>query len=147
MKLLALSMAFLAVSAFSGCTTAPMRNIDAPPVVTKIGISEMSPEQARPGIEAAYSQFIDVRTPEEYNDGHAYRAINIPLDTLPQNLGRLEKNEPVFVICRTDNRSREAAKLLTDAGFRQVVVITGGMNRWQAAGMPLARSNGRGRPF
>ena len=138
MKLLVLSTIFLAVAASSGCTTAQRQNIDAPPVVTQVGISELSPEQARPAVEAAYSQFIDVRTPEEYNEGHAYRAVNIPLATLQQNFDRLEKDEPLFVICRTDNRSREAAKILADAGFRQVVVITGGTNQWQAAGMPMA---------
>ena len=138
MKILVLSIAFLLASAVGACTTAPTRNADAPPLVTKTGVSEMSPEQARPGIEAAYSQFIDVRTPEEYASGHAYRAINIPLDTLAKNFGRLEKNEPVYIICRTDNRSREAAKILSEAGYPQVVVITGGTERWQAAGMPMA---------
>lgn len=140
MKGITLSVAVCAALALGGCAVAPTRNVDAPPLVTKTGISEMSPGEARPGIEAAYSQFIDVRTPEEYASGHAYRAFNIPLDTLSQNLGRLEKNEPVYIICRTDNRSREAAKILGAAGFQQIVVIKGGMNEWQAAGMPMANN-------
>ena len=125
--------------AFSACTTAPTRKVDAPPMAIKAGISEMAPAEARPGTEAAYSQFVDVRTPEEYAAGHAYRAVNIPLDSLTEKMGRLERNEPVYLICRTDNRSRQAAKILADAGFGQVVVVTGGTVAWQAAGMPMGK--------
>jgi rhodanese-related sulfurtransferase len=56
--------------------------------------------EAETAVSKAYSQFIDVRTPEEYSAGHAARAVNIPLDTLPANLDRLEKNEPVYLILR-----------------------------------------------
>ena len=136
MKLFLSLLIFLA-GLLAACVGPPSKTIDAPALILKNGISEMSPAEARAGTGAAYSQFVDVRTPEEYASGHAYRAINIPLDTLSQNLGRLEKNEPVYLICRTDNRSREAAKTLANAGFRQIVVITGGMTQWQASGMPM----------
>ncbi len=99
----------------------------------------MAPAQVQTGTAAAYSQFVDVRTPEEYAAGHAYRAVNIPLDVLSEKLGRLEKNEPVYIICRTDNRSRQAAKILADAGYGQVVVVTGGTDAWQAAGLPMEK--------
>ena len=97
----------------------------------------MSPGAARPAVEAAYSQFVDVRTPEEYAEGHAYRSRNIPLEKLPENLDKLDKNEPVYLICRTDNRSREAAQVLAKSGFGQVVVVTGGTEGWRNAGMPM----------
>ena len=129
----------LSALVFGGCTSAPTRKVDAPPMAIKTGIVEMSPAQARAGTEAAYSQFVDVRTPEEYAAGHAYRAVNIPLDTLSEKIGRLEKNEPVYLICRTDNRSRQAAKILADGGFGQVVVVTGGMDAWLAAGLPMGK--------
>jgi rhodanese-related sulfurtransferase len=90
-------------------------------------------------VEAAYSQFIDVRTPEEFNAGHAYRAKNIPLDTLAQNLDKLEKNEPVYLICQSGRRSMQAATMLNDAGFPQTINITGGTNAWQAAGLPMVK--------
>ncbi len=118
------------------CQPATVRNIDSPASV-KPGISEMKPSEAQPLVAAAYSQFIDVRTPEEYASGHADRTKNMPLDTLAANLDKLEKSEPVYIICRTDNRSRQAAKVLTDAGFKQAVVITGGTEAWQAGGLPM----------
>ena len=120
-----------------GCATAPTKKIDSPSTVRTAGISEVSPEEARPAIEAAYSQFIDVRTPEEYADGHAYRTRNIPLDTLAENLDKIEKREPVYIICRTDNRSRQAAEILVNAGFSRAIVVKGGTDAWKAAGMPM----------
>ena len=119
-----------------GCTRAPSKKTDASPAVTAPGVSEISPQQARPAIEAAYSQFVDVRTPEEFASGHAERTINIPLDTLSANLDRLEKNEPVYLICQTGHRSKQAAETLTAAGFKQAISVAGGTTAWQAAGLP-----------
>lgn len=99
----------------------------------------MTPLEARPAVEAAYSQLVDVRTPEEYKMGHARRARNIPLDILSSSFDKIEKNEPVYLICRTDNRSRQAAKILSDAGFGQVVVITGGTQAWESNGLPMEK--------
>ena len=128
------------VAAFisTGCQSAPTKTTDAPEIVKEKGVSEISPERARPGIEAAYSQFVDVRTPEEYAAGHAYRARNIPLDELTANLDKIEKNEPVYLICRSGRRSKEAAEILVQSGFSQAISIEGGMEAWQAAGLPMA---------
>lgn len=122
-----------------GCQTAPTTKTDSPAVVTKMGVSEISPAEARPAVEAAYSQFVDVRTPEEYASGHAYRAINIPLDTLAANLDKLEKNEPVYLICQTGSRSKKAAQMLVDAGFSQAISLSGGTSAWQADGLPMTK--------
>jgi rhodanese-related sulfurtransferase/rubrerythrin len=122
-----------------GCQTSMVRNVDSP-VAVKAGVSEMSPAQAFPLVSAAYSQFIDVRTPEEYAAGHADRTKNIPLDTLASSFDILEKGEPVYIICRTDNRSRQAAKILIDAGFKSTIVVTGGTEAWKSAGLPMGGS-------
>lgn len=100
-------------------------------------IREVSPREAQIRVSKAYSQFVDVREPSEYRSGHAVRSRNIPLSTLAHNLDMIEKNEPVYLICQTSNRSREAAKTLSSAGFKQVVVITGGTVAWQADGLPM----------
>lgn len=127
------------VFSIAGCQTAPTKKTDSPTVVTKMGVSEISPADAQPAVGAAYSQFVDVRTPEEYASGHAYRAINIPLDTLAENLNKLEKNEPVYLICQTGSRSKKAAQLLIETGFSQAISISGGTTNWQAAGLPMAK--------
>ena len=132
-----LILATLAAITFSGCQSRPTKITDSPTVVTQAGVSEITPEQARPAVEAAYSQFVDVRTPEEFAAGHASRARNIPLDTLMDDLGRLEKNEPVYLICQTGRRSLEAARMLNEAGFPQTISIAGGTTAWKEAGLPM----------
>ena len=99
---------------------------------------EISVQEADNAVRAAYSQFVDVRTPEEYLAGHADRAVNIPLDTLEANLDRLKKNEPVYLICQSGNRSQTAADILTQAGFTKAVSVAGGTPAWQAAGLPMS---------
>jgi rhodanese-related sulfurtransferase len=133
-----LILASIVAIIFAGCQSRPTRQTDSPAVVTTTGVSEITPQQARPAVEAAYSQFIDVRTPEEFAAGHAYRARNIPLDKLMDNLDMLEKNEPVYLICQSGRRSLEAARMLNEAGFPQTISVAGGTAAWQAAGLPMA---------
>jgi rhodanese-related sulfurtransferase len=127
----------LAAMFFTACTSAPRHTTDSV-ISVKQGVSEMTPLEARLGIDAAYSQFIDVRTPEEFNSGHAARTRNIPLDTLIQNVDKLERNEPVYIICQTGKRSMKAAQMLNEAGFPRTVSIAGGTTAWQEAGLPMA---------
>jgi rhodanese-related sulfurtransferase len=121
----------------TACESRPRQRIDSRAPVMQ-GISEMTPSEALPGVEGAYSQLVDVREPDEYASGHVSRARNIPLSTLAVNMDKIEKNEPVYLICRTDNRSREAAKILADAGFAKVVVIMGGTEAWREANLPMS---------
>ena len=101
-------------------------------------IVEISPAEASAATAKAYSQFIDVRTAEEYASGYAERAENIPLDTLAANFDRLKKEDPVYVICQTGSRSKKAAELLKDAGFKSIYNVSGGTVAWQAAGLPMS---------
>jgi rhodanese-related sulfurtransferase len=125
-------MALLVAAGCSGGSS-PAGNV----AVGTGSISEISPRSALPKVEGAYSQFIDVRTADEYASGHATRAINIPLDELPNRYDRLEKNEPVYIICETGRRSAEAADILSANGFKEVISITGGTSAWREAGLPI----------
>jgi rhodanese-related sulfurtransferase len=113
-------------------------NLDTPPPAgaTASVVNEIEPAKALPRVQEAYAQFVDVRTPEEYAGGHAVRARNIPLDELPAKLDRLEKNEPVYVICQSGRRSKEAAEILNRNGFKWVFNVTGGTNEWNVQGLP-----------
>ena len=81
---------------------------------------------------------VDVRTAAEFTGdlGHIAQARNIPLEELPDRLVELEgrKQRPVRLICRTDRRSAQAARLLAEAGFSDAQVIRGGMTAWLAHG-------------
>lgn len=134
----ALLLTLTAALILAGCHVTPTKKTDSP-ALARTGVSEMTPQEARPAVEAAYSQFIDVRTPGEYASGHAYRARNIPLDELMQNFDKLERNEPVYLICQSGNRSMTAARMLNEAGFPQTINITGGTSAWQEAGLPMVK--------
>lgn len=114
-------------------------NMDTPPPVGAVigSVNEISPAEALPKTQAAYAQFVDVRTPEEFAEGHAARTVNIPLDQIAANLDRLEKNEPVYLICKTGRRSKEAGDILTKNGFKWVFSVSGGTAAWQSAGLPI----------
>lgn len=133
------SILFFAVTIFiAGCGDI-VSNLDPPPPAgaTASVVNEIKPAEALPRVQAAYAQFVDVRTPEEYAAGHALRAINIPLNELPARLARLEKNEPVYIICQSGRRSKEAAEILNRNGFKWVFNVTGGTNAWIAEGLPM----------
>ncbi len=80
--------------------------------------------------------FIDVRTPAEYDGGHAKGAINIPLDTLDTRIKELSGYHEVYAICQSGGRSGEAVRILTEAGVN-AVNVAGGTFSWRAIGLPL----------
>jgi rhodanese-related sulfurtransferase len=75
---------------------------------------------------------IDVRTPEEYAQGHITGAINIPIDGL---LAADLPDGPVMTTCGGGGRGGRAADALVEAG-REAYSIAGGTNAWRAAGLP-----------
>ena len=66
------------------------------------------------------AQIIDVRTPAEYNGGHIKGSKNIPLQSLNQNLGKINKNKPVITCCASGARSAAAKSILLNSGFSEV---------------------------
>lgn len=68
-------------------------------------------------ILASGALIIDVRTPEEFRQGHVQGSMNIPLDTMQAELKNLDKRRPIITCCRSGMRSGSAASLLTANGF------------------------------
>ena len=82
---------------------------------------------------------IDTRTPEEFAEGHAPDAELFSLQRLQAGeLPEASKEEKIYVYCRSGNRSAEAAAILTQAGFENVVDL-GGLTDIQALGATLVR--------
>lgn len=89
-------------------------------------------------------QLLDVRTPQEYKyDGHVKGTRLIPLSELSSKgetaLPKLNKQQPVYIICRSGNRSLVAARLLQTLGFTQVYSVKGGTSAWIIAGQPVEK--------
>ena len=93
---------------------------------------------------------IDVRSRFEYVRGHTPTALNLSLPrillgrvpmlerwVLPEWFCKLDKEQPIAVICLTAHRSPIAATQLAKAGFKQVFNITGGMMEWQRLGLEV----------
>ena len=84
---------------------------------------------------------LDVRTPEEFTGelGHIQGARNLPLDAVSARSDELAdwQERPVLLVCRTDKRSAKAAQQLARKGFADLHVVAGGMEAWNAAGLPV----------
>lgn len=102
-------------------------------------VAEMNPLEAARLADAGQVLLLDVREPGEWDSGHAPLATHVPLGGLdpaavPQDL-------PVVAVCRSGNRSGQAAQALSAAGV-DVRNLAGGMNAWAAAGLPVVRADG-----
>jgi phage shock protein E len=60
---------------------------------------------------------LDVRTKEEYQQGHIKGSLNIPLQTIQNNLNKIKKDKPVITCCASGMRSASAKSILKNAGF------------------------------
>jgi rhodanese-related sulfurtransferase len=97
----------------------------------------LSPTDFKKKVEATTNPVIvDVRTPEEYSDGHLSSAINIDWDGdhFDQQIEALDKNASVFVYCYGGGRSSGAAKEMRKQGFKNVYDLKGGFGAWKKAG-------------
>jgi rhodanese-related sulfurtransferase len=71
-------------------------------------------------LRASGAVVVDVRTPTEYKEGHINGSINLPLQTLGNNLNKLNKDQVIITCCRSGSRSGMAKRMLKRNGFEQV---------------------------
>jgi sulfur dioxygenase len=104
----------------------------APLNLTFAGIWEAPPLWVEENLNKV--QILDVRQPEEFVGplGHIPGAILIPLDTLNERAGELDKEKPVIAVCRAGGRSAQATNILRKQGFGKVANLPGGMLRWRS---------------
>lgn len=74
---------------------------------------------------------LDVRTPEEYEEAHIPEAVNVPNETIgTEEIPELpDKEQLIFVYCRSGNRSKQASQKLADLGYTNIIEF-GGINAW-----------------
>jgi rhodanese-related sulfurtransferase len=84
---------------------------------------------------------LDIRTPEEFKDGHIEGAVNVDFrsENFGTQIGQLDKNKTYFVYCRTGNRSYDAVTLMGRLGFRSIVRLAGDITGWKSAGLPVVK--------
>jgi len=84
---------------------------------------------------------LDVRTPQEFAQGHLHGAVNISHDKINDNLAMLQqyKNKQVVVHCRSGRRAVSAEETLKANGFNSVFHLDGDMNAWVEAKLPIEK--------
>lgn len=83
---------------------------------------------------------LDVRTPEEYAEGHLQGALNIDYrnENFAARVDSLDKTQKYEVYCRSGHRSGESVKIMTEKGFN-AYNLTGGILEWQQKGFEVVK--------
>ncbi|GGW97805.1 rhodanese-like domain-containing protein [Alteromonas halophila] len=84
---------------------------------------------------------LDVRSEQEYREGHIPGAINVPHDRIDEYLAELDdyKDKPVIVYCRSGRRAKLAMKQLQAKDFNKVSHLEGDMLGWNATSLPVEK--------
>ena len=84
---------------------------------------------------------VDVRTAEEFTDGHIEGALNIDYfsATFSDEISNIGLEKPVLVYCRSGNRSSKSMKIMYDLGFKEVYHLIDGIKVWKAKNNTLIK--------
>ncbi|WP_406433647.1 rhodanese-like domain-containing protein [Streptomyces sp. NBC_01589] len=108
------------------------------------GLGRILPAQAHRMIQECTAVLLDVREADEYQAGHAPGALHVPLSRLAAgtDVPGSPNGRGLVLICRSGNRSQQAARLLAERGVESVDV-TGGMIDWAEQGLPVQDAHGQ----
>ena len=104
-------------------------------------LSGVNPVGANRAVQIVNQQkglFLDVREPDEFAKDAIADSMSMPLSTLADNMVKLKKTDQAIVlICASGQRAKTASKQLKNKGYSDVYVLTGGLNAWREAKLPL----------
>ena len=111
---------------FTGCT-----KMEKGQTGTETAYKKISAQEAKEIIESEDVVILDVRTKEEYNEGHIENAVLLPIDDISSKAEDLLRNKDakILVYCRSGNRSATASKQLIKMGYTNVYDF-GGISNW-----------------
>jgi phage shock protein E len=132
---LVLPGALTSCSSGSTTTTANAEAIQAGGPV-RVGVAEFATLAVSPEVRV-----IDVRTPEEFADGHIAGAVNIPVQSsdFSARIAELDPSTTYAVYCRSGNRSQPAVAAMSEAGITTVFELSSGTKGWVSEGQPLVQ--------
>jgi rhodanese-related sulfurtransferase len=98
-------------------------------------------EQARVEHESGKVLMIDIREPQEHATGVAQGVVLLPMSQVAQRVAEIPKqaDQPVLLICNTQNRSRAVTEALQEQGFTNIRYVDGGMSEWAKRGWPMVK--------
>lgn len=118
----------------------------AAPLVAGSAITDVTVDQGRELVQRRAGQvdfiILDVRTPEEFAEGHLTGAMNMNAlaPDFAARLAALDRGKAYLVYCRSGNRSTKAVQAMERLGFRSVSHMVEGILGWQKKGLPLSRA-------
>ncbi len=154
MRLPATALAALLGAVLIGCgggqETQETATAPAPAPVTQSAdttaeVRTIGVEDAAAAVDAGDALLVDVREDDEWAAGRAPDAVHVPLARVPKRLDDLDErrgDDALIFICRSGNRSAQAAQAAAAAGLEDVSSVDGGMNDWVSAGLPLEPADG-----
>ena len=107
------------------------------------GFKSLSVEEYAKAIEDTTIVRLDVRTAEEYADGHIEKTLNIDVlksDFEQRAVAELPKDKTIAINCRSGKRSKNAARILVKNGYK-VIELDSGFNGWTSKGMPVSKGD------
>ena len=103
---------------------------------------EIAPEAFAEKTKEADVVLLDVRTVEEFAEGHiegAQQYDYYETDSFKSMLAGLDKTKTYLIYCRSGSRSGNAMRMMKEMGFSQVYNLDGGILAWRSAGLPVIR--------
>lgn len=105
-----------------------------------MSVETISPQEIEDRRRSGAVDLIDVRTPAEFREVHVEFARNVPLDRLdPAELTAGRNGSPLYFICKSGSRGRQACERMIAAGHTNVVNVEGGTFACVEAGLPVIR--------
>ena len=114
------------------------------PALRKGGRGGVSTGEATQLINRRNAVVVDLRSADEFANGHLPAARNLPFGEFEAKIGQFVKNRnnPLLLVCQSGQQSHKAQRAAKEAGFAEVHVLDGGVNAWQKAGMPVVKQGG-----
>ena len=123
-------IAVLVAQGAGAATNAPVAASASAGLPTEISVAEAAAKRD------AGAFILDVREPDEWNEYHIPGATLISLGDLESRVNEVPRDKEVVVVCRSGNRSQAGRDILTNAGFKNVPSMAGGLTEWAAANLP-----------
>ena len=103
------------------------------------GQQTLNPAEFKTKIEAPDIQLVDIRTPQEFSLGYIEGAGNVDFYSpeFVQTISKLDKTKPLALYCKSGGRTKDALKMLSNEGFKNIYALKGGLLAWEKEGNTL----------
>ncbi len=139
-------IALITLSALvTGCADTPEETSETTAATSQQIIKDITSVEAYALIVSNQSNtdfvIIDVRTPQEFAEGHIENAVNIDFNSISfeEDINNLDKDKKYLIYCRTSRRRAGARDIMRELDFREVYHMTGGIEDWEGNEFPVVK--------